>query len=304
MIRKFILIKHIHVINANAFSSPYTIGFPAMTAWLGVVHALERKLRTKGFEQVRFVSMGVVTHQADLQTYRGPGDYVSSIVGTANPLDKDGERPSFIEEARIHMDISLVIEVEGLSKREEKKADFTSHLKSTLLGKMKLAGGDIIHCEEITLQRLDDESRQETQRFLATLMPSYTLIERRDLMIDAMKEYEDALDALLGYVAIHHSCEKSQESTLQKLQWRSYRKTEGWIVPIAVGFHAVSDLGHVLNQRDPETPHRFAESIVTLGEFKMPFRCGHIDEMLWHYRYDEKSALYLCEQNKIKKGEE
>jgi hypothetical protein len=33
----FFLISHLKIHNANAMSSPYTIGFPAMTAWL--VHA-------------------------------------------------------------------------------------------------------------------------------------------------------------------------------------------------------------------------------------------------------------------------
>lgn len=38
--RRFILISHLKIHNANAMSSPFTIGFPAMTAWLGVIHAL------------------------------------------------------------------------------------------------------------------------------------------------------------------------------------------------------------------------------------------------------------------------
>ena len=42
-----ILIPHIKIQNANALSSPFTIGFPAMTAWLGAVHALERKINEK-----------------------------------------------------------------------------------------------------------------------------------------------------------------------------------------------------------------------------------------------------------------
>ncbi|PUZ78445.1 type I-F CRISPR-associated protein Csy2, partial [Acinetobacter baumannii] len=45
--RHFLLIPHLKLHNANAMSSPYTIGFPAMTAWLGAVHALQRKLQTK-----------------------------------------------------------------------------------------------------------------------------------------------------------------------------------------------------------------------------------------------------------------
>jgi len=35
MIKRVLIIPHILVHNANALSSPFTIGFPAMTAWLG-----------------------------------------------------------------------------------------------------------------------------------------------------------------------------------------------------------------------------------------------------------------------------
>jgi CRISPR-associated protein Csy2 len=127
-------------------------------------------------------------------------------------------------------------------------------------------------------------------------MPGYALIERRDLMINAMENGEDALDALIDYLAIHHQCETDEEG---KVAWNSYRKTlnnkpAGWIVPIATGFHGISELGEAKNQRDPETPHRFAESIVTLGEFKMPHRIKSIEDILW--RYHHEGDLYLCQQ--------
>lgn len=41
-------------------------------------------------------------------------------------------------------------------------------------------------------------------------------------------------------------------------------------------------------------PHRFVEPVVTLGEFKMPYRFTDIDEMMWHYEYEEEQQLYLC----------
>jgi len=44
-------------------------------------------------------------------------------------------------------------------------------------------------------------------------------------------------------------------------------------------------------------PHRFAESVVTLGEFVRPYRIKNIDDMLWHYHADLKNNLYLCKQN-------
>ena len=50
--KKYLLLRHVKIHNANAFSSPLTIGFPAMTAWLGAMHALERKLRQHSWQRV------------------------------------------------------------------------------------------------------------------------------------------------------------------------------------------------------------------------------------------------------------
>nr|WP_256360534.1 type I-F CRISPR-associated protein Csy2 [Methylomonas koyamae] len=68
-------------------------------------------------------------------------------------------------------------------------------------------------------------------------------------------------------------------------------------MPIAAGFHGVSALGHAEHQRDQITPHRFAESLVTLGEFVMPHRLKRLDDLLWRSRYDADNYLYLIEQH-------
>lgn len=45
----YLLLKNILIRNANALSGALIAGFPAVTAWLGFIHALERKVRKKGF---------------------------------------------------------------------------------------------------------------------------------------------------------------------------------------------------------------------------------------------------------------
>ncbi|MFK5938313.1 MAG: type I-F CRISPR-associated protein Csy2 [Sulfurimonas sp.] len=292
MIRKLLLLPHIEVHNANALSSPFTIGFPAMSAWLGATHALQRKLNSDGFETLRFIATGVVSHKADLQTFKGVGDYVHSIIGTGNPLDKDGKRPSFIEEARIDLDVSLVIEIDGLEKIDEDR--FKERVLHHLLGRMKMAGGDIFSAKKPLLFRVDESKEDEIIRFRKRLMPSYAIVERKDLMIEAMESGADAVDAILDYLSLHHECEVED----RKVVWKSERKASGWIIPIAVGFQGISPLGKAKNQRDANAPHRFAESVVTLGEFKMPYKIKSIDEILWRYSYDEEKSLYLCEQIK------
>lgn len=298
--RRVLLLPHLRIHNANALSSPFTIGFPAMTAWLGFVHALERKLKAGGYPTLELVATGVFSHQCDLQTHQGPGDFVHSIVGTANPLDKEGSRSAFIEEARCHLDVSLLIEYHAYNDDLDliEQPEFIEQVEQ-LLALMKVAGGDLLSVSQPQVKALDDSEAKEVRKLLCSLMPGYALIERRELMQDAMEQGVDALDALLDYLTVHHRCEQDEEGNVS---WHSQRKSgedgkkPGWIVPIATGFQGISPLGQAKNQRDPDTPHRFAESVVTLGEFKMAHRIESLDDILWQYHTDLPNDLYLCRQ--------
>lgn len=294
MSRDFLLIPNLRIHNANALSSPYTIGFPAMTAWMGAMHALQRHLQEQNFEDIEFKSIAIVCHDFDLQTHKGENDYVHSIIGTGNPLDKSGNRPSFIEEARIHLTVSLLIEIDDLGFVDFDELQET--VDTCLQGKMKLAGGDILTVDWASSSQLQTvENNLEERQLLKRLMPGHCLLERRDLMEQSMSEGQDGIDALLDYLKVTHAGKKDDK---EKVTWESSRKTKGWIVPIATGFHGISELGQAVQQRDAETPHRFAESIITLGEFVMPYRLDELDQILWHYQVDAENNLYLCRQNK------
>ncbi|MFL1906586.1 type I-F CRISPR-associated protein Csy2 [Plesiomonas shigelloides] len=284
-----LILPHLKIHNANALSSPFTIGFPAMTAWLGFVHALERKLNQAGLSDLMLHGAAVVSHRCDVQTHKGEGDFVHSIIGTGNPLDKDGSRSAFIEEARCHLDVSLVIEWSG-NEEQVQLPDFTQQLQA-VIATMKVAGGDVLSVGKPSGKSVITE--EDAAQVLRQLMPGYVLIERRDLMIEAMQQGDDALDALLGYLTVHHGCEKLED---ESVVWRSQRKTSGWIVPIATGFQGISPLGEAKNQRDPSVPHRFAESVVTLGEFVMAHKIKDLDDILWQYHTDLEHDLYLCQQ--------
>lgn len=298
MSQSVLWIPRLKVLNANALSSPYTIGFPAMTAWLGAAHALQRKLNTEpDFSELNIKSTGVVCHQLELQTHKGPGDFTASIVGTANPVDKDGKRPAFIEEARCHLEVSLVLELAGVDLLTvENLCDRVSH---HLNASMKMAGGDIQSFKTPVVEQLINDS--DFKAFRRKLMPGHALLERRDLMVEAMGQGQDAMDALLDHLAVHHRCEPASDdkeslsgNAISDYEWTSHRRSKGWIVPIATGFHGLSDLAKAKNQRDPETPHRFAEAVLTLGEFRMPYKLESLDELQWRYHHSDN--LYLCQQ--------
>ena len=122
-------------------------------------------------------------------------------------------------------------------------------------------------------------------------MLGHIIVERRNLMVKSMEEGQDALEALLAHLKVMH---RAEQDTDGNVTWTSKRKTSGWLVPIAVGFQGISPLGKAKNQRDINALHRFAESVITLGEFVMPYRINQLDEMLWQYHVDLEKNLYLC----------
>lgn len=295
--RNFILIPHLKLHNANAMSSPYTIGFPAMTAWLGAVHALQRKLHTTSYSNITLDRVAISCHAFNLQAYKGQGDYVNSIIATANPLDKDGGRPAFIEEARCHLEVSILIECVNFDLQPELFSEFKEYL-TQLVFNMKFASGDVLEVQPCEIMKCDEyaENNRDVKNILRKLMLGHVLIERRDLVQKTMlEEQKDALDAVLDYLKVSHVATEDEHG---HVSWNSSRKEAGWLVPIAVGFQGISELGHAKNQRDTNTPHRFAESVITLGEFIMPYRIKQLDDMLWQYHVDLDQNLYLCQNLK------
>ena len=298
--RPFLLIPHIRIHNANAMSSPYSIGFPAMTAWLGAVHALQRKLQQlPDFENLCLSKVGISCHQLEVQTHRSKGDFVSSIIGTGNPLDKDGSRPSFIEEARCHVTVSLLIEMSESDPEWEESLPIAI---APMLRQMKMAAGDVLSFREPKVLYLEEGNASELKKLTQRLMLGHVLVERRQLLQDyvATNPEQDVLHALLAHLHIRHrvAVDANQEAIAignNQYLWEASRLQAGWLVPIAVGFQGISPLGLAQNQRDANTPHRFAESVLTLGEFVMPYRIERIDDMLWHYHVDAEQDLYVCQ---------
>src|SRR5690625_2548598 len=111
-----IVIPRLRVQNANAISSPLTHGFPAMTAFLGLMWALERKLQKAGID-VPMNAIGVVCH--DHQEQVTEGGFVKTFCLTRNPVNKAGKTAAIVEEGRIHLEVSLVIGINTESWSDE-----------------------------------------------------------------------------------------------------------------------------------------------------------------------------------------
>ena len=298
MSAKYLVIPHLHIQNANAASSPYTVGFPAMTAWLGMIHALQLRLqKNEVLRKISLPRMGISCHAYDMQIFSDRDNYYGYLIGTANPLKKskktgEFERPPFVEESRCHLEISLLVEVAGLEGGLEE--NFLQAVCQEL-PRLKAAGGDIIlqagECEQWQVITVRDDDEQAERRIKRLLMPGYVLKERQDLMKPVAGR--DALDNLLGALQVEYTVDKDKEGKVTGWQ-RKKVLADGWLVPIAVGFRDLSGKIKVEGQRSYDYEHHFVEPLVTIGEFFMPYRLESLREMLWEYVYEAEDGLYLC----------
>ena len=306
-IKQILVLPYIKVHNANAWSSPYTAGFPSVCAFGGAVHALQRQYNENGFGDLEITGFAVISHKFNMRAYRENTYSDLSVISTANPLDKNGNRPSFVPEIKCEMEISLLCEL-GKNNYDSETLEEIAEIASCLVnGNFRIASGDV----QLNVQQerkpyianLDTENVEDedyNKEIVQKLMPGYALIERRELMIESMKQGNDALDALLEHITIYAEPNINSD----KIEINRSRKEKGWLVPICTGYTAVSNLGKATNSRSIDTPHCFAESMISLGEFKMLHRFQNISSLLWHSIYDENNGTYCYSQYIDEKDEE
>lgn len=301
-----LVVPHLRVQNANAISSPLTHGFPSITAFVGLMWALERKARARGMA-LEFNAIGVVCHgHQELTT---EGGFVKAFRLTRNPVAKDGSTAAIVEEGRIHLDLSLVLAVHAESwDTAQQQADIAT--LTELLHGMRVAGGTVHPAASSATRRRtpwladftgDDEARRQAFRKVCTrLLPGTALVARDDLIDRRLVELQqitptaNRLDAWLSLSRInwHYDADANDG----KGAWRSDRqKGSGWIVPIPVGYGALGDLhdpGTVANARDATTPFRFVESLYSMGEWIGPHRLRRPQDLLWYADSQPDSGLY------------
>lgn len=303
-----LVIPRIRVQNANSISSPLTHGFPSMTAFLGLMWALDRKTHEAGME-LKFKSVGVVVHHHEEQIT--DSKYASNLRLTRNPVNKDGSTAAIVEEGRMHMEISLVFGVQGDTlPTDSEAAQLIARQVRDQLSQMRIAGGSVIpssappYKQQPFMVFMPEESdRQELfAKIRLRLLPGFALVDRQDLLeqrYDSLKEQDsDAsrLDAWLSLSRLNwHSV--ANEAPSKKPQWTHDKKGGGWIVPIPVGYGALSDLlpaGSVANARDGQTDFRFVESLYGIGEWVSPHRLHTPEHLLWYADSQPDDGLYRC----------
>ena len=222
------------------------------------------------------------------------------------PVDSKGGAASFVEDGRVHLEVSVVLGVrwrDGAYVTQEDAESLAESLLDAVQG-MRVAGGSVIACAAKPLwQEMSEYEQEQAEAFRPLrrkLLPGFALVDRSDLLrprVEALRQLNasaSALDALLDICALHTEPHSNGENACV---WKTFRRNAGWIVPIPVGYRALSPLyaaGKVKNARDEVTPFRFVESIASLGEWKSPHRLHLPQELLWTYQINAHDGIYRC----------
>jgi CRISPR-associated protein Csy2 len=306
-VKNLLVLPRLRVQNANAISSPTTWGFPSMSAFVGLMHALERKLCAAGIN-VALEQVGVICH--DFEAQATEGGYIRGFHLTRNPVDKTGGTAAIVEEGRIHLDITLVFAMDTAAAENEHE-NIAEKIAETVAG-MRIAGGSVVpnrsvpnHKQRPQWVSLDDDEDERQKQFAKLKrrwLPGFALTLRDDYLTEHLQTLQQhtpeasLLDAWLDLSRLNHDCTLENEGeSSEKSVWQVRRPYRGWLVPIPVGYGAISDLlqpGDVANARDASTPFRFVESLYSMGEWVSPHRMKQPEDLLWYLDNDEEAGLY------------
>ncbi|WP_294609941.1 type I-F CRISPR-associated protein Csy2 [uncultured Gilliamella sp.] len=302
MLRYYLLFDHIKIHNANAISSPLTYGFPAISGFLGAIHALNRKIESDN--PIYLDGVLIACHDCDVQVYR-PNDFADYTFRlTRNPLAKNGDTRSIIEEGRVHLDVSLLVEVkvedrETLDDDEQKQA-FIKQMQQKLF-QQRIAGGHVISIESVELY----SASESKDNLINALLPAFVLVEApQDLHnITAELQQQDpnatALDALIETAMLHHNPQEKDH-----WQTTSVKQGRGWLVPLHLGYQAISPLfaaGKLQEARSNQHQSQFVECIYGMGKWVFPLRLKEdFAQAFWRYNCSELQAngaeIYIINQ--------
>ncbi|MGV6810107.1 MAG: type I-F CRISPR-associated protein Csy2 [bacterium] len=292
----YITLPNMQLQDANIESNAFVSGLPAMTAFTGYGHALERWLHHQDWA-LYVEGVAVLLHS--LAPHRGHPKCPDALQGTKI---KDIKNPRIIEELKADLSVTLVFHLVGDDSDDELleqlETDFDDdEFRQQLTDWVyhtPCCGG---HCQAVdsidTLTETEDgtASKARIQRHLRRLelrRPSWFIIPRHDLIQHAQQQGLDSLDALFNAVRLRKMDEHSNK--------KYYRDQDGWIIPLAVGYQALET-----PQQRPATrkaqAHVYAETLTGLGELlhaKKVLALNHftLNDFLWVHRTNPEQHLY------------
>ncbi|MBE8168111.1 MAG: type I-F CRISPR-associated protein Csy2 [Shewanella sp.] len=298
----YLILERIQIQNANTISSPITYGFPALTGFLGAVHALQRKLPFK--VKLNFDGALIACHDTKVKRFRPNRFNDYSFNQSRNPIKKDGKTASIIEEGKIDLTVSLIVpiicdDLDDVDWLSNNKKDFETWAGNALL-QQRLAGGSVFglnRAELISQETLDEQK--------TTLAPAFVLMDATSDLIEITETLKQQrpesteLDALIEVATLNHTPITDEKG---KLEWKtsSVKQGRGWLVPMPVGFQGISplfDAGEMLDSRSSEYPNQFVEALYGLGKWVFPYSIPSLKDAFWKMSTSDDD-LYLIQQIK------
>jgi len=315
-----LILPRLSIQNANAITSHLTWGFPGPNAFLGFVHALHRRISREFNVSLRGVA--VVCHSMVPQVSQPSGKRTKIFCLTRNPVGKDGGSAALVEEGRAHLKVSLIIGISGDDLYQGDDPQMIADRVFEMAMSMRIAGGSVLPSTQEISKRdraeiLDwstSEAKKISRVVSRKVLPGFALVSREKLLqehwLGMQKKNSEStqLDALLdltrlniepserplaGLDAVEGSSAKEKKADVE---W-NVRNQPGWLVPIPAGFNALSELfepGKVNNTRDRETPFRFVEGLLTIGQWLSPHRVDDIRHLMWQYETNTEKTVYRC----------
>ena len=320
--RAVLVVPRIRVQNANAISSPMTWGFPAITAFTGLMTALERRLgRDAG---IALNGIGVICHTFEAQVTTA--GYTKAFHLTRNPVLANDSTAGIVEEGRVHLSLTLVFDalLSDARRGESDRHSLAARVSEELDG-MRIAGGSVMpplpsaphQSRRPTLELVPDDGQTDEQyrhfrRLARQWLPGFALVSRDDLLLQRLQtlqqrephatSFDAWLDLSRWNARAVEPADPHDDSQPSEVEWVTERHA-GWTVPIPVGFAALTPLhppGAVSGTRDVHTPFRFVESVWSIGQWVSPHRLKSLHDLVWLPDNDCDSgqpaehALYRC----------
>lgn len=302
----YLILKDIQVTNVNAISG-ITYGFPAVSNFLGFVHALSRKAQQSEFH-FSMQGCGIVCHDHQVHAHRDNQFEPYCFALTRNPLTKDGKTAPIVEEGRMQLRISLVIACEGINLVIDEHTKALCQWVKDIAFTQKLAGGTITNIGACFI------SKDKDLNLLRKLLPGFILIDRSDYLAQLNNNQpQKTLDNWLDFSALQWrstnnpiqekatdedlSLDDSEKNQVKKVKWEYIKRDfSGYLVPLQVGYKKIASTfaaNEVQNTRDPNAPFSFVEPIFSIAEWiGSPSRLDSVEQIIWHYQYQD--PFYLC----------
>lgn len=231
---------------------------------------------------------------------------------------------SIIEEGKINLTVSLLVEVEeSIEGIIEKQNNELCTKLNHLLMQLRIAGGNV---KKIAAVQLYDHGKETKKIIAARLTPAFVLKDAQEELAIILKELQTgirhenkiirgrvravipesktglpkkenatALDVLL---AMTESFSLPPQEQAEESEWKSYsfKSGRGWLVPIAIGYQGISpkyEIGTVSGLRAPQYPSQFVETIYSLGKWEFALTLKNSwEKSFWHYQAPQDN-LYL-----------